>query len=67
MAQKTVSIGEVTFANDKPFVLVGGVNVLESEQFAVDVAGTYKEICACLLYTSPSPRDNTLSRMPSSA
>ena len=22
---------------------------------------------ACLLYTSPSPRDNTLSRMPSSA
>ena len=21
----------------------------------------------CLLYTSPSPRDNTLSRMPSSA
>jgi 2-dehydro-3-deoxyphosphooctonate aldolase (KDO 8-P synthase) len=46
MAQKTVSIGEVTFANDKRFVLVGGVNVLESEQFAVDVAGTYKEICA---------------------
>ena len=46
MAQKTVSIGEVTFANDKPFVLVGGVNVLESEQFAVDVACTYKEICA---------------------
>ena len=24
-------------------------------------------ICACLLYTSPSPRDATLSRMPSSA
>ncbi len=46
MAQKTVSIGDVTFANDKPFVLVGGVNVLESEQFAVDVAGAYKEICA---------------------
>ena len=46
MAQKTVSIGDVTFANDQPFVLVGGVNVLESEQFAVDVAGTYKEICA---------------------
>ena len=46
MGQKTVSIGDVTFANDEPFVLVGGVNVLESEQFAVDVAGTYKEICA---------------------
>ena len=23
--------------------------------------------CICLLYTSPSPRDSTLSRMPSSA
>ena len=46
MAQKTVRIGDVTFANDKSFVLVGGVNVLESEQFAVDVAGTYQEICA---------------------
>ena len=26
-----------------------------------------KEIRGCLLYTSPSPRDATLSRMPSSA
>ena len=25
------------------------------------------KVLACLLYTSPSPRDNTLSRMPSSA
>ena len=25
------------------------------------------EIAVCLLYTSPSPRDATLSRMPSSA
>ena len=29
-----------------------------------EVAGVY---CTCLLYTSPSPRDATLSRMPSSA
>ena len=27
----------------------------------------FAEIGACLLYTSPSPRDATLSRMPSSA
>ena len=26
-----------------------------------------KKYCSCLLYTSPSPRDATLSRMPSSA
>ena len=29
---------------------------------------SYEEtVCTCLLYTSPSPRDATLSRMPSSA
>ena len=27
----------------------------------------YETISSCLLYTSPSPRDATLSRMPSSA
>ena len=27
----------------------------------------FDELKACLLYTSPSPRDATLSRMPSSA
>ena len=27
----------------------------------------HKIICHCLLYTSPSPRDGLLSRMPSSA
>ena len=27
----------------------------------------YQEIKSCLLYTSPSPRDRTRSRMPSSA
>ena len=27
----------------------------------------YEQYLACLLYTSPSPRDATLSRMPSSA
>ena len=26
-----------------------------------------RELCDCLLYTSPSPRDRTRSRMPSSA
>ena len=29
--------------------------------------GLFRFSCACLLYTSPSPRDATLSRMPSSA
>ena len=32
-----------------------------------DMKGDQAYIRACLLYTSPSPRDATLSRMPSSA
>ena len=31
------------------------------------LASTVMQTCICLLYTSPSPRDATLSRMPSSA
>ena len=48
MTVQTVSVGDIEFGNGKPFVLVGGVNVLESEQFAVDVAGVYQEVCARL-------------------
>ncbi len=40
-----VSVGNLTLGNDLPFVLIGGINVLESEQFAVDVAGKYLEVC----------------------
>ena len=32
-----------------------------------EVMGKLKELKTCLLYTSPSPRDRTRSRMPSSA
>ena len=33
----------------------------------LEVEPNFIEICNCLLYTSPSPRDRTRSRMPSSA
>ena len=36
-------------------------------EFAGSVEGTWEEFKDCLLYTSPSPRDRTRSRMPSSA
>ena len=32
-----------------------------------EAAGLYRKMAACLLYTSPSPRDPKTSRMPSSA
>ena len=37
-----------------------------AESFDVTFSVTCTD-CVCLLYTSPSPRDATLSRMPSSA
>lgn len=45
MAARQVSLGSITFANDAPFVLIGGVNVLESQQFALDAAAKYADVC----------------------
>lgn len=39
-----VKINKLTVANDKPFVLFGGMNVLESEDLAMKIAETYTEI-----------------------
>ena len=40
-----------------------------SERFEMPIRGEGgpMQTCTCLLYTSPSPRDRTRSRMPSSA
>jgi 2-dehydro-3-deoxyphosphooctonate aldolase (KDO 8-P synthase) len=35
----------ISFSNDAPFVLIGGVNLLESHDFALEVAGHYKAVC----------------------
>ena len=32
MSQKTIRVGNIEIANDKPFVLFGGINVLESRE-----------------------------------
>ena len=40
---------------------------MESAQSAADVQSTVDRCIDCLLYTSPSPRDLSTSRMPSSA
>ena len=43
--------------------------IYEDDDFAIinKPFGVISHPTTCLLYTSPSPRDNTLSRMPSSA
>ena len=43
------------------------INPSNEETFAVISLGSKDDTDACLLYTSPSPRDRTRSRMPSSA
>ena len=39
----------------------------DAETKLMEIYGHYKNQCICLLYTSPSPRDLSTSRMPSSA
>ena len=63
-------------AADRPFIIVHGANALRDEiaqklgmekTILTSVSGYSSVFSDCLLYTSPSPRDATLSRMPSSA
>ncbi len=37
MKQKVVNIGDIKVANDLPFVLFGGMNVLESRDLAMRI------------------------------
>ena len=56
-----------TFIIEEKFVGYADITIeAETEEQAIQIYkdGNYKD---CLLYTSPSPRDKRLSRMPSSA
>ena len=71
---RKIAAGDRTFAKDIHDGIVNlGINgLLVPEEFGglgLDVlfAAAISESLGCLLYTSPSPRDATLSRMPSSA
>lgn len=44
MTVKTVSVGGITIANNAPFVLFGGMNVLESRDLAMRTAEAYVEV-----------------------
>ncbi len=45
MPARQVKLGTITVANDHPFVLLGGVNVLEDLDFALNCAAHYKDVC----------------------
>jgi len=48
-------------------VIRGRDRYLPSKPFSSWFYTILRNLCTCLLYTSPSPRDRTRSRMPSSA
>ena len=45
MTDRVVTVADLRIGNREPFVLLGGVNVLESRDFALEVAGVYKDVC----------------------
>lgn len=46
--QKTIQLGETPISNEAPFVLFGGMNVLESRDLAMQVAEHYAEVTQAL-------------------
>jgi len=44
MQNKLIQLGDIQIANDKPFVLFGGMNVLESRDMAMRVCEKYVEV-----------------------
>lgn len=44
----TLKVGDITLANDAPMVVVGGLNVLEGEALALEVAEVFSGVCQSL-------------------
>ena len=44
MMQQTIKVGQIAVSNERPFVLFGGMNVLESCELALEVASAYVEV-----------------------
>ncbi|MBC8258643.1 MAG: 3-deoxy-8-phosphooctulonate synthase [SAR324 cluster bacterium] len=43
-SQKTIAVAELKLSNELPFVLIGGINVIESEYLAMEVAETFSRL-----------------------
>ena len=48
MTARQIRLGDITIANDRPFTLLGGVNVLEDLDFALRCSAHYKDVCGRL-------------------
>jgi len=47
-AQKTIPVNNISLCNDNSFVLIGGLNVLETKDLALKVAETFREVTSHL-------------------
>lgn len=45
MQNKCINVADIQIANDKPFVLIGGLNVLEDYDLAASVCEKFVEVC----------------------
>ena len=62
-ASEELDFEKATILRDR----IKSLNIIQSSQRVNEANLVEADVIACLLYTSPSPRDRTRSRMPSSA
>lgn len=48
MPDSVILDGGMAFANDRPFVLIGGMNVIENEELVMEVASSFVEVTRAL-------------------
>ena len=58
--------GNVTVDSSSTLILEPGT-IVDAQTYWLQIDGVLEASDSCLLFTSPSPRDRTRSRMPSSA
>ena len=61
------AVGGYNYRYLEPYTMVGIIFLILSVPAAMWVRKLERRVNVCLLYTSPSPRDRTRSRVPSSA
>ena len=67
-SQNSASSRISALLDDNSFVEIGGSVTARNTDFNLQNKETPADgVLTCLLYTSPSPRDRSVSRMPSSA
>ena len=61
---RNIAFGDDHFDKEK---VIDAAKMANAHEFIISLENGYETNIGCLLYTSPSPRDDVISRMPSSA